>query len=528
MFGQYPTAAPPPLGNPYDSYKYNYNQTGDPAVAIRSNLAQAGNWGSRQATNLSGQQDYQQQLAQMYGGAANATGAQVLANPGYTSDEMSHYVDPSAYNKGVTSADQFASLDPTAAETEGIQGDPASFSKPLENVSPAMLSNIGNASTKADTITGDATAAQGHAIGQEGDTFNGINSDASLSPSAGYYSALGDDVSSTQSKVDSALDPSKLSLNLDPNYQMSDAEVQDIQNQAGVAANLSRTADFQKTQHDALAAGNADPLALAALNRENETMKASDSANAETSARIAAEDAQRGTKLNYAEANLGANQTSAGLRSSGALQEGQFAAGTQQAATNTQLSAAQNLANMRTGQATTMANQGIGAAQYTGSQGASNTADYAALYNQALQYQGTQGTNVAEAQNAASTGAASQLYNIRQGNTQYGQQQGFNQNYLTQQQLSSLYGNAANQRIAQQNAGLGWSTGEQNTATNAGLTLNGQQNQAAATTLGSQNQAAGQWANYNLGTSSQGFGNQFTSALGSSLGKSIGSGFGTF
>ena len=100
-----------------------------------------------------------------------------------------------------------------------------------------------------------------------------------------------------------------------PTIRLSDQEVQDLQNQAGVAANLSRTSDYNKTYQAALAAGNADPMALAALNTQNETMKASDAANAETSARISAEDAQRATKLNYAEANLGANQTSAGLRS---------------------------------------------------------------------------------------------------------------------------------------------------------------------------------------------------------------------
>lgn len=519
ILGPYPGYPTPPQmnqtavnGNPFSNFSTNWSQY-DPAVAYQQDRQAALNWGNNQSGNLAGQQLNYQQLQQMYGTAANTEGANIANTPGYTSQEMGDIINPGAYQQGETTQAGFDSLDPTQQETAGIQGNPSTFANALNDVSPAMLANVGSASTKADSITGATQQQQGQAIGQEGDTFNAVDANGDLMPSSGYFSDLANDVSGTTSNVNAALDPNKLSLNLDPNYQMSDQEVQELQDQAGETANLSRTADYNKTYQAALAAGNADPMALAALNVQNETMKASDAADAETNARLSAEDAQRTTKMNYAQANLGANQTSAGMRSTAAENLGQFAVGTQQAAENTNLTAAQNLAAMRTGQATTMGNQGLNAAQYTGSQSGANAANYANLYNNALQYQGTQGTNIAEAQNQASTTAAQNLYGIRQGNTQYGQQQQFQQNYLTQQQLSQLYGNAANARIAGQNTALGWATGEQGTATQAGLGINSQQNQAGATTLGNMNTAAGNWGDYNLGTTSQDLGHQFVASV---------------
>ncbi len=537
ILGQYPQIPTAPgmnptslNGNPYSNFSTNWSQY-DPAVSMQQNHQAALNWGQNIAGGLTAQQLQQQQLAQMYGSAANTEGANIANTPGYTSQETSDIINPDAYKSGETTQAGFQSLNPTDAETQGIQGQPGTYGAALAGVNPAMLANIGNASTKADSLTAGTQGQMGHVIGQEGDTFNSISADQGLTPSSGYYSALGKDVGDTTSSVNAALDPNKLSLNLDPNYQMSDQEVQDLQNQAGKAANLSRTADYNRTYQAALAAGNADPLALAALNTQNETQKASDAADAVTNARLSAEDAQRQTKLNYAEANLGANQTSAGLRSNAALNLGQFGAGVTQGATNTQLSAAQALAGMKTGQATTVGNQGLNAAQYTGAQGNADAANYANLYNQALQYQGTQGTNVAEAQDAASSQRAAQLYGIRQGNTQYGQQQGFQQNYLTQAQLSQLYGQAANARIQGQNTALGWATGEQGTATQAGLGLNQQQLGAGATTLGNMNTSTGQWGNYNIGTPS--FGTQLAGAFAKTLGSpsasySSGGGAGAF
>ena len=226
ILGQYPQIPTPPgmdptslNGNPYSNFSTNWSQY-DPAVSMRQNRQAALNWGQNIAGGLTAQQLQQQQLASMYGSAANAEGTNIANTPGYTSQETSDIINPGAYQQGETTQAGFDSLNPTDQETAGIQGNPSSFGAALAGVNPAMLANIGNSSTKADNINTDASGAMGRAIGQEGDTFNVVDSSGDLTPSSGYYSALGNDVNTTTGSVNAALDPNKLSLNLDPNYQI--------------------------------------------------------------------------------------------------------------------------------------------------------------------------------------------------------------------------------------------------------------------------------------------------------------------
>lgn len=516
-----------PGAMPPSPYPYNYApdwSQGDPSQAQREDRAYFSNWNENSARDLASQQAYQRQLAQMYGGAMDTAGAKLGDNPGWTPQEKSDIINPDAWKSGMTGPEGFASLNPTAAETSGMTGDPSKYSFYFDPVTQAMPQNISTASASSARANEDATRQMGGVLQGEGDTFNSASGDTDLRPSSGYYGAMHDAVTGAQSGVRSALDPSKLSLDLDKNkYIMSDGEVQDIQEQAGRAASLSRTANYEDIQRRALAGGNADPMALAALRSEYDTRAASDAAGGVTSARIAAENAQRDTMMNYGQAKLGADQTAAGLRSSAEMGLGQFGAGVAQESTGTQLSAAQQLAALRSGQAETMANQGIGAAQWTGNNANQNAQNYANLYQNALQYTGTQGTQIQQAQDQAAQQRAAQLYGIRQGNTQYGQQQGFQQNYLTQGQLANLYQNAATARVGGDTNFLNWSTGQNQFNTNAGLQLNQQQIGTANTAFGNMNTATGQWGNYDLGKSGQSFGTAFKQSLGGFLGNPIGS-----
>src|ERR1044071_9244268 len=219
-----------PYSNPYGGMDVDYSQS-DPGYAMKQNRGYASNWGKNIDAYFGGQQSQQDALQQYYGNLQNNLYGDLADTPGWTQDESGNIIRADQYNSGMTTQDQFNSLGPTDAETQGMRGDTSGYGfyfNPSQ-----MNANVGNSSTFANDAINNASNGMGSAIDFERSSINNALGDKSLTPSAEYYGALGDAYSGTRANVESAIDQNKLSLNLNPNYQMSDQEVQDIQNQAG-------------------------------------------------------------------------------------------------------------------------------------------------------------------------------------------------------------------------------------------------------------------------------------------------------
>ncbi len=107
------------------------------------------------------------------------------------------------------------------------------------------------------------------------------------------------------------------------------------------------------------------------------------------------------------------------------------------------------------------------------------------------QYITNTGTGIESAADQNAVNRASNLYGIRQGNEQYAENTGFNQNLATQDRLSNSALQGANMRVNQQNAGLGYFAGQQGMANqnvNSGLNRSGQ---LYGTQSGAMNQVTG-------------------------------------
>lgn len=511
--GGAPYSTTMPYDNPYGNDSFDW-ATSNPSNGMRQDRGYFANWGAQEGQNLSAQQAYEQELQGQYGGAMNQMAGTIGNNPGYTPTEMSNIVNPAAYEQGMTTPDQYASLAPTQAEQTAMEGNPGSYGEYLNPALQQLASNDSTQNNSANTSINNTTQWMNNDISQEGNSVNTALSNGNLTPTANYYNDLADTYNGTAAQVKSAVNSPNLQLQLNPNqYIMSNGEVQGMENQAAQAVNLSSQQQMSQIRQAAMAAGNSDPMALAALQNQYNTTEQENAANAVTSAQIQAEDAQRQTEMGYAQAALGAGQTQSQMQMSGALASGQMGENTYQTAENTNLSAAQYLASQQASQANIQANQGLSANQWTGQQGIGTAEDFGNMYQNALEYGGTEGTNVAETQDQAAAQRAAELYGIRQGNTQYQQGQTYGQNFNTQSQLSNLYQAAANARMAGQNEFLGWATGQTNQANESNLNLNQQQIGTAGVTFPNMNQATGQWGNYTLGQYGQSWGGQFQGAL---------------
>ncbi len=175
--------------------------------------------------------------------------------------------------------------------------------------------------------------------------------------------------------------------------------------------------------------------------------------------------------------------------------------------------AAARLQGIQTAEQNT-ANTGVGAGAITA--GAQTAAEGQRIG--AEQYSQQLGTGIATTEDAAAAARASQLYGIRQGNTQYAQQSTYGQNLATQQQLANANTNVAGARIAGQNNYLNFLTGQTGQTLGAQQTSQGLQQQNASTMLGNANTAGGQKANLSLGLDSNSLGTSVDKGVGSFIG----------
>lgn len=496
-FQQQPWNPGTTMGSSAYSYAPNYD-TYDPSAAMRGNRNSAMAWGQNMDSNLAQQQQYASGLESYYRQPMDAAGGQLAGTPGFTPDELANITRGGQYQAGVTTSDQYSAMGPSAAEYTGMGGDPNSLYGWFD---PKYQEDINRSS--ADQQRGQFGSAQGRldqALGQQSKGYSDALGAQGTQLDQSYLPGIQSAYAGHAGAIDAATNSQNLNLNLKPeDYLMSGQDVQDTINQAGRGVQTARQSQMEDTYRRALASGNVDPMALAALGRESQGRANEEAANAQTDAGLQARGQQRGLAMNYAQANLGAGQARAGMQ-----------VGAQENLLGQQLGSQNAYEAMRMGltadqlaavQAQTGAQMGAG--QYLGSTGLGMEQGIGNQAANTQQYVTGLGTQIAGNVNQLNTNFANQQYQNRLQNAMYQQQNTYSQNTGVQDRQAAAYQAAAQARIGGQNKFLDWSTGQTGQAVGQGQTAAQQRIGAFGSASGAANQATGQSGQYDIAKSAQ-------------------------
>lgn len=313
---------------------------------------------------------------------------------------------------------------PIDAASRNVQGELASGGQNITNIEgqyaqqgsaaldPGKLSiDPGYAGTQRATMTGEAQNVRG-ALGSE------------------------------EANVRGAIDPNKLTY--------SDKDVANFADVAGRAVGVQYASQEDQLRRDAAAAGNADPMAVAAANSRLMQQSAADRGDATAQALMQARQLQMGTRQNLANLQTGTEMRMG--ESATGLEQGMGAQAMQEQQTSEQmrLGAEQNLAAQRLGYAGSAAQLGVGAQENMTAQGVGANETMAGMQYGAAAGQEQLGMST---QQTADQQAAARAAGYQQ--QQYGQNMG-----------AAQFGYQAGRDIAQQQQGFqnqyrGYLTGEQ-------------------------------------------------------------------
>lgn len=332
----------------------------------------------------------------------------------------------------------------SASDAAAIQGNPSAG---FQYYNPSELR--GDASGYASDLQSAANRGQQYLQAAPTNQVNwqgGINKNldtAGTEAVGGLQAGLGSAVSGYGDNLNSAVDPSKLTVGSQLNgYQLSPEEAQNIRDVAAQTTQGQYGKMSQQAQLQAEAQGNTSPAALAAIQENLGRQGAIDAGNAASQAELAANQTAANRKLTATQTNLGANQTLAQLQ-------------------------AQNATNLQ-GAQSNAANQIYGAKQGT----AANLANTETQANESIAAnQGTAANQAANlGYNAAQTGGAQKIATDT-GLQSTGQGLATGADTASSNRATTT----ANQNIAGQNTYRNYLTGQQGAAQTAAATAGGQQ-----------------------------------------------------
>lgn len=390
--------------------------------------------------------DYGNNFENTYGGAYNDAQTQARQyqdqgdqaynwlneNPGYNANEAAGITQQDRLTGAQTTQGEFDSNQLSDAERQGMMGDPGAVGRAFDPSTITSTSQGGTDWTKGqyqnsykaaqDALNkGESTANS--TLSDYGSRLRGAYGNMSGNVNSALDSsdaALKSNLDTTRQGYDSIIDPSKLGI--------SDETVAGLKDQAGRQIGLQYGAAQDQLQRQAEAAGNVNPLSLAAARQRLLRSSSIDQADAVTNADLSAREAQRQANLGIADRRMTANTTLGQMGQAGAEFSGAQRVGAQQnlgtagmgaeseignAGLNTNLS----LAGLRTG---TESAYGTLGANVGATSNAQNTAAVQAAGNTAIQQAGYQDTanaarNAAVAQNRQTTNQANQAAKYQQG-----------------------------------------------------------------------------------------------------------------
>jgi hypothetical protein len=300
--------------------------------------------------------------------------------------------------------------------------------------------------------------------------------------------AIGDEAGNVRGAIDpSAVTASQAFLD---KQQMTPEEQQDIVTGAGISEGVKNQAAVGDLQRKAAAAG-ASPMGVAAYRARMNRESAGQAGDAMTKARIDASNAAADRSMRAEQLREQGGQYLTNTKVGSELNLGQQRANAEQGMGSEALGAQMHLGDQALGQANTEEQNRQAAQQYlTGAQLHSAEAGGEAALNtegninnqqrQQQQFNTTQGTNIAQAQDQASAQRALALGQNRQGVS-----------LTNQNNASNRTAAIGNQRVAQQNVGLGAQTQQAQTQNTNAQNAQGRQLQGYGIQSGGTNQAAG-------------------------------------
>lgn len=415
------------------------------------------NEGQALFTQLGGAGGYQQGASQAYQGPADQAWNQY--GQGFNQQQQANILGLNGDGSGL-------------AGVNTLSGDPNQFqfSQGQQN---AIMGNPNSVAAATDagvnTMQGLAATNAVNAIGQAQGAGNSIT--GSVNPSAfnldpSYRPAIGQALGTEASTLNSAVNNPNLQLSnqFNQNYQFTPQDAQNMTNAAMLGAGQMYAAQNQQLATQAAAQGNASPLAIAAMQQQNNLQSANSQSQAALNAAVQAKQMGLGVTQTAEQMRLGTAQDIAASQ----MQAGESLAGTQIGAQNSMQQMALNGAQMGQG-LNLQANLGAGQLGQSASQYAGNLMNSAGQYGVGAEQQGnmyadTSGSNRALglAQNQQQTGMYNQAtaYNQNMGvnnamSNRYQGVYGANQGYLGQyagamQNNQQFYQSGANQNWGQQ------------------------------------------------------------------------------
>lgn len=410
-----------PAGNPYQApggasnwSPVGFQNTNDPRALAANQRAL--DWGRGDVLNQQNQNqaDYANQVAQGYRSQADPTETAWALGQG------------GGYNP-----DEVNSMYLTSGEQSAIAGNPYQHYDP-------------------NGLMSGATAIRNQGYQAQNQLYSAADNPA-LNYDTGTNARSQGILDQTGKQVNSALDPNSLlqSQSANQREQMSPQQQQDIVTNAGISAGRGYQANVGAAQRAEAAAGM-DPSGMAALRERSTRDAAAAGSDAETNARVAAQQAAAQEATTAEQQRLGAQQYLSGSQAGYATQLGQMGLGENRANEAQRLGATQDISNRQL-QAATTGNQAV-------MQGLGTELGQA---NQNQQV-GTQLENTA-------AGRAAGLAQNRQGVAQ----------------------GVAGARLGSQYQGLGYLQGQQGQYNQNAQNAYNRQQQNYATQTGSANQAAG-------------------------------------
>lgn len=410
------------------------------------------------------------------------------AQPGFTPQEQEQISQTDATGK-LLGVDYNANyLNPDVQSS--ISGDPY---KQMEAYNPGQMQDtINSGSANINQVTGATANQLGTNVTNTNAAMQGAIDPNALAASSQYGKSMGTALGGAQtgvgktlgteaSSVNSAIDPSKLSITPEQQQAMVTA--------AGTTVGNQYRQQQAQIAQKALEQGNTSPAALAAMQERSNIESGSASGDAMTNARIAAANAALGAEQYQTGAKVGAAEQQGALGTSAAENLGQMGLTAAQQQEATRLGAQQYVTNANLGVAQNTGAMGAQAGQFEGQQQLNAQQGLLQSGLGAEQYQQTSGmAGLAAGENAASNRALA-LGTNQQTTNETNQANQFNRGMTVAQQQSSAAQAGANARIAGQNTYLGGVTGQEAQAQQGALTSQGQQVSALGATTGAANQA---------------------------------------
>ena len=443
----------------------------------KSNAAYAQSTGSGLLDQFGMTEEEKQQQADQLGQQAQAYYQNLITSGGYTPEQANAIIGQNGIGN-VPGLDSLATLSPTEAQSNYLTPDQQSAIMGNPN---AAMNDLAPYFNQTDTVLATDRGNQDLAVQTEGNQLNAAIDPSQLSLSADYGSNINNQVGGTKSDLDSiAANPN---LNTDADYknieQMTPQQQQDIVNAAGTTVGNSNESALEAMGRQANAAG-IGTLGQEALQSRMQRQAESDSADAETNARIAASNAAATREQTVQGTELGAAQQQAGLQQQGTEYSGSQALSALQDEEQKRLAAQEDISNRQLQAATTYGNNSIQNEQFQGGQDLGVTEE-----------QQNTGLATQTAAEAAEQARAAAIANNTQATTQANNTTNYNRGASANSALSQRYGTVGNTQIAQENTGGAGIAGEQGLEQGTATTAGSQQLGAFGATTGATNQAAG-------------------------------------